>query len=296
VRDETPSFTATWVASMRGLGVFLPERLQLVDDPYGVRFSRVFHRTRRRDGSIAPRALETSRMWFRGPILRFAIYMQLRTRVIDDDVGDFVRAGGRQVVLLGAGFDCRAWRLSALSDATVFEVDHPATQAKKRAVMEGEKPAGRVVYVPWNFERPLSELPARLAREGHDPASPTLTILEGVLMYLTPEATDATFACIHAYAAPGSPAAVSYMDRTMVEERTRQAAARRLIVRLAGEPLRGGWDPSVVPSWLAARGFRLDRDETAGQLGARYLGPAVGRRMQSQRNARSHFALVRRIP
>ena len=294
MRDDTPSFTASWVAGMRGLGAFLPERLRLVDDPYGLRFSRAFRRFRQRDGALTPLASATSRLWFRGYIRRFAVYMQLRTRDIDDDVVDFVRAGGRQLVLFGAGFDCRAWRLAALSGATVFEVDHPATQARKRAIMDGDSPCGRVVFVPWNFERPLSELPARLASEGHDPSAPTMTILEGVLMYLTPEATDATFECIRHYSAPGSPAAITNMDEALARERSGQGFGRRLVVGLAGEPFKNGFHAPAVPAWLEERGFHLERDESASQLGTRFFGAAVGRRIASRRHARSHFALIRR--
>jgi methyltransferase (TIGR00027 family) len=295
MRDETPSFTAAWVAAMRGLGVFLPHRLRLVDDPYGVRFSRTLRGVRHASGRVNRVAAATTRLWFRGYIRRFTIYMQLRTRVIDDDIVDFVRAGGRQVVLLGAGFDCRAWRLPALSGATVFEVDHPATQGRKRAVMAGDSPIGRAVFVPWDFERPLSELPARLAREGHEASAPTMTVLEGVLMYLTPEATDATFECIRQYSAPGSPAAITYMERSLVEGRSRQARVRRLIVGLAGEPFRNGFDASAVPAWLEARGFHADRDESMTRIATRYFGKKVGRRFDTLRNARSHFALVRRV-
>ena len=290
MRDEQPSFTAAWVAAMRGLGAYLPQRLRLVDDPYGLRFARGFRRLSPRADRVGP-----SPWWLRGGMRRFAIYMQVRTRVIDDDVDAFARAGGRQIVLLGAGFDCRAWRLRALEGATVFEVDHPATQAKKRAIMDGQRAPARVAFVPWHFERqPLAELPARLAREGHDAGKPTMTILEGVLMYLTADATDSTFACIKSYSAPGSPAAITYMDRSLVHERSGSGMGRRLAVRLVGEPFRSGWVPGDVPAWLDARGFRLDRDESATQVGGRLLGPELGRRMASRRNARSHFALVRR--
>ncbi len=221
--------------------------------------------------------------------------MQLRTRVIDDDVAAFVRDGGRQVVLLGAGFDCRAWRLPALAGATVFEVDHPATQGRKRSIMASDHPAARVAFVPWDFEQqPLADLPARLAREGHDAAAPTMTILEGVLMYLTAEATDATFACVRSYSAPGSPLHMTYMDKALVHERSRVGRTRRLMVRLVGEPFRSGFDPAALPAFLEARGFRMDRDESAANLAARLLGPTAGRRMATRRNARSHFALVRR--
>jgi methyltransferase (TIGR00027 family) len=222
--------------------------------------------------------------------------MQLRTRVIDDDVEAFLRDGGRQLVLLGAGFDCRAWRLAALAGATVFEVDHPATQAKKRAVMGREVSSARVVFIPWDFEQePLAGLPARLENEGHDVRAATMTILEGVLMYLTAQAIGATFDCIKAYSAPGSPAAISYMDTSLIEERSGEGMRRRLAVRFVGEPFRSGFDPERLPEWLGERAFRLERDESASQLGSRLLGAEVGRRMANRRAARSHFALVRRV-
>jgi methyltransferase (TIGR00027 family) len=294
VRTDQPSFTAAWVAAMRGLGAFLPARLRLADDPYGLRFAGALRALRGGAGSDR-RASLGSRLWMRGPLRRFAIYMQIRTRVIDDDVAAFARSGGRQLVLLGAGFDCRAWRLAALEGVRVFEVDHPATQAKKRAVMSSEATAARVVFVPWDFERePLAELPARLVAEGHDPRLSTMTIVEGVLMYLTSGATDATFECIREYSTPGSPAAITYMNTSLIADRSGAGIGRRLAVRVVGEPFRSGFDPERLPGWLEERGFRLERDESAAQAGGRLLGAEVGRRIHSRRNARSHFALVRR--
>jgi methyltransferase (TIGR00027 family) len=219
--------------------------------------------------------------------------MQLRTRVIDDDVAAFAAAGGRQLVLLGAGFDCRAWRLAALAGATVFEVDHPATQARKRARMAGEATRGRVTFIPWDFEQqPLSDLPARLRLEGHDASAPTMTILEGVVMYLTESALDATFACIRSYSAPGSPLAMTYMRRELIEQ-TNRFATRHVVVRLFGEPFRWALDPRELGAWLDARGFRLERDASAADAGTRFFG-ADASRARGLRQTLSHFVLARR--
>src|ERR1051325_4074894 len=59
--------------------------------------------------------------------------MALRTTAIDTAVRDAIAAGATQLVILGAGYDGRAWRMSELADVKVFEVDHPATQGDKRA-------------------------------------------------------------------------------------------------------------------------------------------------------------------
>jgi methyltransferase (TIGR00027 family) len=220
--------------------------------------------------------------------------MQVRTRVIDDDIDAFARRGGKQVVLMGAGFDCRAWRLGTLSNVTVFEVDHPATQRAKREAMSGDSPRGKVVFVPWDFEnQPLSDLPARLAREGHDPTVPTMTVLEGVVMYLSASALDATLACIAQYSCSGSPLAVTYLRKELMQPLAPLQTARRAVVQWVGEPFRTGFDPAEFGPWLGVREFRLVRDESAGEAARRLLRfeGSQARRVQPL----SHFALASRV-
>lgn len=293
MRDERPSLTAAWVAAMRGAGAFLPASLRLVDDPYGLRFAGRL-RALREDEPLATGVRVTARVWLRGKLRESIVLQQLRTRFIDEDVEAFAASGGRQLVLLGAGFDCRAWRLRALAGATVFEVDHPATQAKKRALMDREPPSARVVFVPWDFERePLDRLRARLGLDGHDARAATMTISEGVLPYLTDEAIEATFAAVAHYSAPGSLFTFTYFDRALLTERATDARGVRLAVRLMGEPFRHGFDPAALPSWLEQRGFTLARDETASALAARMLpvDTARSRRVaNSPLLARRHFA------
>jgi methyltransferase (TIGR00027 family) len=278
---------------MRGLGAFLPERLRLVDDPFGLRFVRIA-RFLRETPNAERLGRSTAPLWMRGHVRGLALYMQLRTRVIDDHVAAFTAAGGRQLVLLGAGFDCRAWRLGALAGATVYEVDHPATQARKRSRMAGERSTGPVVFIPWDFEhQPLSALPARLKAEGLDDRAPTMTILEGVVMYLTPPALDATFACIASYSAAGSPLAMTYMRRELLDRRTTTFAPRHVVVRMFGEPFRWALDPPELAAWLGERGFRLARDESAVEAGTRLLG-ADPSRARGLRRTLSHFVLALR--
>ena len=221
----------------------------------------------------------TARLWLRRRLRATVLLLQLRTRVIDDDVRSFTERGGRQLVLLGAGFDCRAWRLKELRDTTVFEVDHPATQRKKQELMREEPTAAGVVFVPWDFEREsLSRLPARLGLSGHDARSPTMTVLEGVLPYLREEAVDATFACIARYGSPGSSISFTYLERELLADRSRVAAAERLMVRPCRENrFHHGFDPHQLKRWLATRGFRLIRDESSPDLGARLLERQQGR-------------------
>ena len=118
-------------------------------------------------------------------------HVSLRTAAIDDSVSASVAAGCEQLVILGAGLDGRAWRLEALRDVEVFEVDHPATQAEKRRRVARLAPRAREVrFVAVDFER--QRLADRLAAAGHDATRATCWIWEGVTPYLVAPAIEST--------------------------------------------------------------------------------------------------------
>ena len=291
MRDDAPSRTAQWVAAARGMGRLLPEAVRLADDPYGLAFAspsiaRLVDRTRdaRPDRAQAIARVPGLSVWI--------AYMQVRTRLIDDAVRAFVAEGGRQVVVLGAGYDCRALRLPELGDARVFEVDHPATQSHKRAVLDRLAAHSPAHYLAWDFEiRPLDDLPGALGDAGHDPAAPTLTIWEGVTMYLTEAAIHASLRAIASWSAAGSVLALTYMTRQRLQ-RSVALRAVRAVVRSLGEPFRFGWDPDELPGYLAARGFALTGDistsSAAHQLLPRELAAQI---LQTDR-----VAIARRVP
>ncbi len=243
---------------MRALAEHLPADERLASDPAAQGFTW-------RGAARASARPWLGRALVALPPLRFNVLsLQLRTRAIDDAARLFAARGGRQIVLLGAGFDARATRLE-LDGARFFEVDHPATQAAKRA-RAGASPAR---YVAWDFEeRPLSELPAALLREGHDPAAPTLTIWEGVTMYLSRHALDASVRAVRAYCAPGSELVFNYLDQRRLD---RRVSGERLVVRWVGEPFRSGFAPEELAAWLETRGFRLTSDRSYAELAAELL-------------------------
>lgn len=247
MRDRA-SFTAAMIAVSRSLGRVLPEDARLVHDPFGELFATPFLRLIARNAR-----------WLRPVIEGTLVTVQVRTRLIDEVLLDFLAKGGRQVLLLGAGFDARAHRLAdALAGARVFEVDHPATQAVKRARLPA---TAAVTYLPWDFEhQAVGELPAALAALGLDPLRPTFTLWEGVTMYLSAPAVDATARAVAALSAPASRFVLTYVERTALE---RPSLARRLVGRLVaglGEPLRFGFSPGELPAWLLDRGFALAHD------------------------------------
>jgi methyltransferase (TIGR00027 family) len=274
MKSDQASQTAGWVALARSLGRLLPQDQRLAYDPYGAAF--VHGPLHGLAVALFAEPALLSVLLPRVPSVHaFLLWMQLRTRALDDVLLEFVASGGRQIVLLGAGFDCRAVRFAhLLGEANVFEVDHPRTQARKREVVTRGELRTPARYVSWDFERDdLGKLPARLEQEGLSAAHRVLTIWEGVTMYLSEPDIEASVAALRRLGAPGSWLAFNYVDRRALQ---RPLGDQRLQQRLAasvGEPHRFGWDPAALPTWLSERGLSLLSDVSDRDLAERHLKP-----------------------
>jgi methyltransferase (TIGR00027 family) len=186
----------------------------------------------------------------------------LRTRVLDEAWHAARAAGTRQLVLLGAGLDGRAFRLDDLADVAVFEVDHPGTQALKRARARAlVSRAARHTYVPVDFER--EELDVALAAAGQDASRPTFWIWEGVTPYLTADAQRATLAAVARRSVPGSELAMEYIEPGGHEEQER-------LPRLLGEPWIGLETRAEASARVAEAGFTATEDTGMAEWRARF--------------------------
>lgn len=176
----------------------------------------------------------------------------LRTAAIDAAVRNAIAAGATQLVILGAGYDGRAWRMRELAGVKVFEVDHPATQGDKRAHVAELPPAiASVNFVSIDFER--ERLGAVLDRAGHNRSSPTCWLWEGVVMYLTQDAMRSTLADVGARSVRGSTLIVNYHT-------VHRRFIARLIFRLIGEPQISAWTPEAMAADLKTAGFAVLED------------------------------------
>ncbi|GED99578.1 hypothetical protein nbrc107696_00250 [Gordonia spumicola] len=184
-----------------------------------------------------------------------------RTVTIDDAVRV---AGHSQVVVLGAGLDARAWRMAELSNATVFEVDQPASQAeKRRRTADVEPVASRVAFVPVEFG--VDDLCAALTAADHDPNRPTTWIWEGVLPYLTDTQVGATLRDIAVASCPGSTLIATYPTRHRVGGLLNLGL--KLIFAIANRPNPmaserhvSAWTPDRMRDILADHGFSVTSD------------------------------------
>ena len=229
------------------------------------------------------RAARAGKRSYRTEMARvMADLMALRTSAIDAAVRDAIAAGATQLVILGAGYDGRAWRLPELAGVQVFEVDHPATQADKRArVAELPPTRGTVTFVPVNFER--EAVADALERAGHDRTSPTCWIWEGVVMYLTRDAMRATLADVAKRSAPGSTLIVNYHT-------SRRGLFAQLIFRLIGEPQISAWTPDEMAADLRSAGFEVREDTGAVDWNERF----AERRGRVERATYMRVAIARR--
>jgi methyltransferase (TIGR00027 family) len=258
MREGKPSFTAAAVAAARGVARVDPLAMALVDGP--LRLVMRAGRTGR-----APKAV------LNVATLGLVDHIEMRTRAIDAALREAVAAGVGQLVVLGAGLDARAWRMPELADAHVFEVDHPSTQAYKRARMGERSPSAREVrFVAVDFAR--DSLAEALDGAGHDAGAPTFWLWEGVTPYLPLEAIRATLAAVASRSGPGSRIAVTYGTPRGSPLGTTAVRAALVAFRVIGEALVGLLSPEAMHAELGAVGYRVLEDLSAAQWGDRFGG------------------------
>jgi methyltransferase (TIGR00027 family) len=264
MNNGEPARTAEYMALFRALESARSPGRRLFDDRDAVRFLRPTLRALVRAASLPPLQSSTAafidRRW-PGPRPSGVV----RTRVIDDFVTGAMQAGCTQLVLLGAGYDTRATRLPAVASSTVFEVDHPLTQARKRAAL-GHAPE-HIRYVPLNFER--DRLAPALSNAGFDLDQRTCVVWEGVFSYLTPEAIDVTLAALVELCARASQIVLTYVDQRALDGHSAHSQAWFTAVRDVGEPFRTGLDPDHARAFFAARGLALLGDESTADAAQR---------------------------
>jgi methyltransferase (TIGR00027 family) len=210
-------------------------------------------------------------------------WVTIRTRFLDDVALESSAGGCRQVVILGAGLDARAFRLDWPANVRLFELDLPAVLEFKEQVVSAEnwQPGCDRVTVPVDLSgdwgRPLVDA-------GFDAQAPVLWLAEGLLAYLSPQASDALVARAGRLSAP-----TSRMGLTL-------ASAERLRAWREAHPdgstgkddyvaLWRSVAPDKAVEWLASHGWKArvfdvaERSAAYGRPLEEHARPATGARL-----------------
>jgi methyltransferase (TIGR00027 family) len=214
-----------------------------------------------------------------------------RTRYIDDALVAALEEGLDQVVVLGAGYDSRAYRIPGIEAIRVFELDLPFTQARKREQLDQwlERAPDHVSFVPFDFEaRMLGEV---LPAAGFLPEGRTFFIFEGVSEEISAEAVDRVFRYVASQARAESKIAFTYLVRGLLDG-SRHFPGTKVHVRYGGFSLRNfTLNPEELPEYLSRRGLELVEDVAAAEFAERYFEPSE-RRLRANEFHRTALARV----
>jgi methyltransferase (TIGR00027 family) len=203
-----------------------------------------------------------------------------RKAYIDDQVSESIDGRIEAVVNLGTGFDTRPYRLQALADVPVWEVDLPQNINAKRPRLEKlfQRVPEHVSLVPMDFDR--QDLATVLASHGYQPDRKTFYIWEGVTQYVTEDGIRSTFDFL-ARAPSGSRLVFTYTPKDFIEGKVlygQEYLYKQMLVK--DELWRFGLDPEQVDGFIDKYGWRVVEHLGYDQLGARYVTP-TGRDLQS---------------
>jgi methyltransferase (TIGR00027 family) len=267
MRAGNRSRTSDWVAALRALYSEAPPDLAIFDDGVAQRLLPEGLARTVRWISALPLGTRAAHRLIGAATWGLSYGVPLRTAAIDSAVVSAVDAGARQLVLLGAGLDARAWRMPRLAEVTVYELDHPDTQAYKRARTTGLEPLAREVrFCAIDFER--RGIADALAEHDFDPGALSVWVWEGVTMYLTPEAIDATLEAVSTLSVAASALAMTYLPRDYGPRWQQLVGSGG--AKLIGEPLRGAQTPEELRQRLERHGFELSCDDSAIEWAERW--------------------------
>ncbi len=207
-------------------------------------------------------------------------YVNARTHYIDTILKKMASEGVKQVVILGAGYDSRAYRFRKIfPDLKFLEVDLPATQAQKKERLTEifGSPPDWVAYAPIDFN--TQRLEDVLKEAGYDSTKKTFFVWEGVTYFITEGGVDSTLRFIAQHSAPGSSVVFDYMHRSVIDgDFSEYPEARKLFAVMAkkGEPYIFGIPEGEAEGFVNQRGLEVLSDLGADELTKRYLLPSDG--------------------
>lgn len=205
-----------------------------------------------------------------------------RVRWHDGRIIEAMDAGIDQVVVLGAGYDSRAWRL-ARQGVRFFELDHPVTQEDKRR----RAPSLGPTYVPADLRS--DDAGEALVAGGLDPSRAALLVVEGVTMYLAEDVVRRQFRSLADASGPESRLSVDFyppQDEGSSMNR-RQNAIQHLARRGSGEGLHLTVSREEAIALVESVGWSVGEAVGAREAAQSLLPPSSRLRIDAVNDAKS---------
>ena len=257
MKSDEPSRMALMVARQRAAHQLL-DHGAILDDPFAMKILREGERDLLQFANEHPLASI-------GRLITAA-----RSRIAEDALSKAVEGGVRQVVILGAGLDTFALRNPHAARISIFEVDHPATQAWKRQRLVEARlaPPPWLTFVPVDFEQ--DDLQQKLSSAGFQRTSAAFFTWLGVVPYLTRDAIDDTLGYIASI--PNSEVVFDYAEppETFTEDVKAYTAARMAQLEKIKEQWVSRIEPAGVAAILRSHGFDGMEDISFQQVVSRF--------------------------
>jgi methyltransferase (TIGR00027 family) len=254
-----PSLTALGAARLRAAHQVL-DNASILADPLALRIL----------GDDIQVSLDHARTHTSGPRLRW--FIAARSRISEEALNEAVNNGATQLVVLGAGFDTLAYRTPLAGRLRIFEVDFPATQARKRDMLAaaGISAPDTLAYVAVDFER--QALAEALEAAGFVTAQRSFFSWLGVVPYLTETAVFSTLGYI-AQLEGGADVLFDYVNPAGSVAPAGRAAHQALAERVAaaGESIQSYFDTAPLCARMRATGFRHVDDISPDRIAARFF-------------------------
>ena len=254
MKNQEPSRSAGIIAAHRAIESSRDENQRICDDPFARDFLPTGFTV------IGPHDIPEQEALglFKAIVPGFHEFFIARTRYIDDHLQGCIDKGLEQLVILGAGYDSRAYRFDALAhQIKVFEVDHPATQAVKKAKVFERFQAlpAHVNYIPVDFI--AEDFQTSLLANGYDRQLKTLFIWEGVTMYVDADTVEQTLDFIANNVGNGSSLIFDYTYPEVLAGTFERKEAKEWlrVTQRSDEPLLFGIGQDNIEKFLTDRGF-----------------------------------------
>jgi methyltransferase (TIGR00027 family) len=278
VREDRPSSTATLIAAAT---VFLARDARVPDlVPPGAaqwcaRCLEALSGLKTVETLSHPGLRWAARLAERATVPGLLLHFMLRKRWIEEGVRAALAEGCGQVVVVGAGFDTLALRLShEFPGATFIEIDHPATQRYKRLAGEGAGAAANLHFIAADLSR--VRLQDALSGGVYRTEARSVFIIEGLLMYLTVAEVGGLFTALRELQRAGGRVVFTVMEPAP-DGRPAFHNATPLVTRLLSrwsEPFKSALSRDDAARFLERFGFRTRALAAAETLRETYLAPS----------------------